>query len=113
MSRGVAERGAEKRLREIPRHARPDGSATETDDVHVIVLDPLARGKVIVDQPGPDTRKLVGADRGAHTTAADGHAAVYRAGRHRPHAAAQPGAVSARTRRDRRRFPLFMVSSPR
>jgi hypothetical protein len=40
MSRAVAERGAEKSLHEIPRHARPDGPATETDDVHVIVLDP-------------------------------------------------------------------------
>ena len=36
-----------------------------------------------MDQRGTDTRKLVRADRGAHTAAADGHAALDRARRHR------------------------------
>src|SRR5439155_889929 len=53
------------------------------DDVHVIVLDPLPRGKVIMDQRGADTRNLVGADGGPHTAAADSHPALDLAGRDR------------------------------
>src|SRR5437879_10104481 len=83
MSRSLAVLVGQERLYERPGHARPYGPPAETDDVHVIVLDSLPRGKVVMDQRGTDTRNLVSADRGAHTAATDGHAARDRARRHR------------------------------
>src|SRR5437660_9054691 len=103
MSRGLAVLGAQERLHELPGHARPYGPPAETDDVHVIVLDPLPRGKVVMDQRGTDTRKLVGADRGAHTAAAARPRNRRRRGRRR--GAAPPDPLSSQSPRDRWRFP--------
>jgi len=78
----MAELGGQERLHEVPGHAGPHRAATDADDVHVVVLDPLPGGKVIMDQRGTNTRHLVGADGGAHAAAADGHAALDRPRRH-------------------------------
>ena len=81
---GLAELGGQERLDEVPGHGRPHGPATHTNDVHVIVLDPLPGREVVVDQRGADALNLVGTDRRAHTAAADRHAALHRPRRHSP-----------------------------
>src|SRR5262245_62571915 len=80
--RGVAEPCGQKCLHELPGHAWPHSTPTDTDDVHVIILDALFGGKVIVDQGGTNTWHLVGADRSTHPTPADGYAAFDRTRRH-------------------------------
>ena len=82
VSRRLAELGGQEGLHEVPGHARPRRAATDADDVHVVVLDALRRGEMVMDQPRPDTRNLVRADRGPHTAAADRHAALHRACRY-------------------------------
>ena len=79
---GLTELGGEERLHEIPGDGRPDGPSAHAQDVEVIVLDALLRGKVVVDEGSADTGDFVGADRRAHTAAADGHAAFYLSGNH-------------------------------
>src|SRR5262245_20295310 len=79
----VAEFRGQKRLNEIPRDGGPDGAATDADDVHVVVFDPLSRGKVVMNQSGTGARNLVGADRGADAAAANGDSTLHGARRHR------------------------------
>ena len=79
---GLTELGGEERLDEIPGDSRPDRPSADTQDVEVIVLDALLRGKVVVDEGGADTGDFVGADRRAHTAAADRHAALHPSGNH-------------------------------
>src|SRR6185436_8561208 len=50
---GVAELGGEERPHEVPGHAGSHRTAADTDDVHVVILDSLPRGEVVVDEPGP------------------------------------------------------------
>ena len=50
MSRGAAVFGGQISLDEIPSDFRADGSSAHAKDVHVIVLDALLRGKMIVNQ---------------------------------------------------------------
>src|SRR5215831_8708749 len=83
MSGRVAEFRGQERLNKIPRYGSPDGAATDADDVHVVVFDPLSRGKVVMNQSGTDARNLVGADRGADTAAANGDSALHGARRNR------------------------------
>ena len=83
MSGGVTELGGDKRLHEIPGHARSDRAATDADNVHVVVFDSLHCRKMVMDQPGADPRDLVRADRRADAAAADGHAALQGSRRHR------------------------------
>jgi hypothetical protein len=49
MSRGAAVFGGQISLDEIPSDFRADGSSAHAKDVHVIVLDTLLRGKMIVN----------------------------------------------------------------
>jgi hypothetical protein len=81
---GPTERACKKRLNEIAGHGRSDGPATHTDDVHVVILDPLTGRKVVVNQPGTDAGDLIGAHRRADTTAADCDTASYFARGDRP-----------------------------
>src|SRR5262249_28418034 len=83
VSRGLTELGAEEGLHEVPGHAGPSRAAADADDVHVVVLDALRRGEMVMDQPGPDARNLVRADGGPDTAATDGHTALDRACRDR------------------------------
>ena len=77
---GLIELGAEERLHEIPGDGRPDGPSAHAQYVEVIVLDASLGGEVVVDEGGADTGDFVGADRCAHTAAADSHAALYLSG---------------------------------
>ena len=77
VSLGLTELGGQECLDEVPGHGRSDGAASQTEDVHVIVLDPLPGRKVVVDQRGADPGNLVGADRRADSAAADRHPAVH------------------------------------
>jgi hypothetical protein len=46
---GLAEPSRQKRLHELPRHRWSLSSAAQAEDVQVIILDPLAGRKVVVD----------------------------------------------------------------
>src|SRR5262245_35554492 len=82
MARRLAELGGQERLHEVPGSAWADRAAPETDDVHVIVFDALLGREVIIDQRGPNSRNLVGADRDAHPAATESDPALDRACRH-------------------------------
>src|SRR5215470_11836286 len=75
MSVGLTELGSQEGLDEVPSHRRSYCSATHADNVHVIVLDPLAGREMIVDQRSTDARDLVGTHRCPDTAAADRYAA--------------------------------------
>jgi hypothetical protein len=49
VSFGLAEVGGEKRLHEVPSDSWSHGSATHTENIHVIILDTLPRREVVVD----------------------------------------------------------------
>src|SRR6185369_13689503 len=78
MPRVLAELRGEKGGDQVPGDARADRAAAHAENVHVIVLDALLRGEVIVDEGGLRARDLVRADRRAHAAAAHGHAAMDR-----------------------------------
>src|SRR5208337_3882224 len=69
---GSAELGCQEGLHQVPGHRWSYGPAAHADDVHMIVLDPLPGGEVVVNQAGANARNLVGADRGTDAAAADG-----------------------------------------
>src|SRR5262245_43637000 len=78
-----AELGREERLHEVPGHRRPLGPTAETQNVHVVVLDSLPGGKVVVDQRRADAGNLVATDGRADPASADGDSALNRAVSHR------------------------------
>src|SRR5262249_14897011 len=51
--------GRQERLDEVPGHGRAHRSTAHAQHVHVIVLDSLSGGEVIVDQRGADASDLV------------------------------------------------------
>jgi len=71
-------------LHKIPSHAGTDGTTAHAEDIHVVVLDTLLRGEVIMDQAGSDTLRLVRADRGPYPTAADCNTTLNLTGHNRP-----------------------------
>jgi hypothetical protein len=73
----------EKRLNQVPGHGWSHGPAAHTDDIHVVVLHSLAGGEVVVNQPGADTRDLVGTHRSANPATADSDAATHFSRGHR------------------------------
>src|SRR5438552_3411520 len=83
MAFSPAEFRRQKCFDEIPRDRWPDCPAAQTDDVHVIVLDALARRKMVANQAGAHSRNFVGADGGADTASADRYTALHLAGRYR------------------------------
>src|ERR1700694_5049141 len=62
---GLAEFRRQKRLDDFPRDRWPDRPATQADHVHVVVLDALARRKVVANQAGANSWNLVGTARRA------------------------------------------------
>jgi hypothetical protein len=60
VSLSLTERGGQKCLDEIPGNGWTDGPATQTQDVQVIVLDPLLGREVVVDERCADALHLVG-----------------------------------------------------
>ena len=139
MALGAAEARREKGLNQLPGGRVADDEAAEADHVQVVVLDALVRGKRFMDQARADARHLVGGDRSAHAAAANGDAAIHRAGgnragqwhdkirivivRLRPgvskighlmsrsRAASRPDAASRQSRRGPRRFRSAAASS--
>ena len=77
MSLGPAALGRQERLDQVPGHRRADGSTPHAQDIHVIVLDPLPSGEVIVDQRGADASDLIGTHRRADAAAADRHSPIH------------------------------------
>jgi len=57
-----AELSCQKSFDKVPSFLVPDTPTTETNNVHVIVLDPLPSREVIIDQSGTDSPNFVGAD---------------------------------------------------
>src|SRR5215831_3322842 len=83
VSFGLTVLSRQERLYKVPSHSRPHGPAAHAKDVHVIVLDSLLGGEVIVNERGASTPNFVGAHRRANSTATDGHTAVHLSGDHR------------------------------
>src|SRR5438034_2514345 len=77
--RGLAVLGGEKGLDQVPGQLRPDRSPAQAEDVHVIVLDALPGGKVVLDETGAHPGNLVGAHCDAHATPAQGQPTLHRA----------------------------------
>src|SRR5579872_363083 len=75
MPLSLTEFSRQESLNQIPSEFRADNATAQTNNVHVIVLDALPRREMIFDQSCANARNLIGANRGAYTTAADGHAA--------------------------------------
>lgn len=79
---------AENRLGEcpdqIPGHLRPHRPPTHAQDVHVIILHALTRGKMVMDQASPHAAHLVRAHRGPDATPANRDAPLQLPGGHRP-----------------------------
>ena len=59
MAFGLTVLRGQERLHEIPCHGGPDGASAHAEHVEVIVLDPLLRGEVVVDERRADPRDLV------------------------------------------------------
>ena len=62
MAFGFARLRSQKRLDKVPRGGRPHNAATQTNDVHVVILDALLSREVVVDQTCSRAGNLVGAD---------------------------------------------------
>jgi len=77
----AAEVRCEKGLHQPPRRPVADDEAAEADHIKVIIFNPLARGKRLVDQARANAGHLVGGDRGAHSAAANGYASIHLAAR--------------------------------
>ena len=59
MPLGATELGCQEGLHQVPGYCRSYGTATHADDVHMIVLDPLPGGEVVVNQAGADAGILL------------------------------------------------------
>jgi len=68
----------------VPGPGEIDHPAAQADDVQVVVLNPLVRRKVVVDQRRAHPGYLVGGDGGAHPAGAQGDAALDLPGGDRP-----------------------------
>ena len=84
MPRRPTEFGRQEGLHQVPGHRRSHGPASNADYVHVIVLDSLPGGEVVVNQGGADARNLIGADRGADAAAADCYPSFHLTGGYGP-----------------------------
>jgi hypothetical protein len=78
----LAEFGCEKGLNKVPGDHGPYDPATQTNNVHVIVLDTLPSREVIIDQSSANSRNFVGTDGSTHTASTNRNPALYRTGRH-------------------------------
>jgi len=77
VARRPAESRIEKYLNQVPGERVADHQSAKADQVQIIVLNALVRGKSVVNQARPHARHLVGSDTGANAAAADGDAALH------------------------------------
>src|SRR5262249_52558488 len=82
VSLGAAERRSDEGLRVIPGDLDAHDPPAQAQDVHVVVLDPLADRVMVVAQAGPDPSHLVGGHGRPDPATADDDPAVELAGRH-------------------------------
>ena len=68
---GAAEASGQKRLDEQQREPIANHSSTEAEDIHVVILDSLARGEHVVDQPSANAGDLVRNNARADAAAAN------------------------------------------
>jgi hypothetical protein len=80
MAFGLAEFSCQKGFDKVPSHHGSHDAASETNDVHVIVLDALPSREVVVDQTGAYSRNFVGANRSTYPASANSNPAIYCAG---------------------------------
>ena len=66
----------------IPGDLNTHDSPSQAEDVHVVVLDPLADRIVVVAQTGPNAFYLIGGHGSPDAAAADNDPAVNLAGGH-------------------------------
>jgi hypothetical protein len=78
MARRLTKLSGQERLKDVPSRERSNRAATHTDDVHVVVLDALARGEVVAYQPGVDSWNFVRAHSCSDAATADRHPALDR-----------------------------------
>jgi len=77
VARFAAEAGCEKYPHQLPGFGDTDDPAAEADQVKIVVLDSLMRGKRFVDQAGAHTGDFVGGDTRTHAAAAKGDASIH------------------------------------
>ncbi len=75
MAGSAAELGFEKGLNEFPGKFGSFDAASKANQVHVVILDALARREIVFDQARANAFDFVGADRSANAAAAYGDAA--------------------------------------
>src|SRR5206468_3710460 len=73
---GLGEACLEKRTDELFGERRPHDTSTETENVHRIVLDTLARREGIVAKRGANAAEFVGGDGSTNAAAANEHAPI-------------------------------------
>ena len=84
MALRLTELGSQEGLDKVPSQHRAHDSATQTDDVHMIILHPLPGREVVRDQACAGSRNFVGAHGRANAAAANRHSAFYLARRNSP-----------------------------
>ncbi len=74
MTLGSAESCGKESLNQFPGKGLADHEATKTDQIEIVVLNPLVRRKCLVNQTRTDAGNFVGHDRCSNSAAANGHA---------------------------------------
>jgi hypothetical protein len=77
MALSPAELTRQESLNQVPSHGWPNGPATHTNHIHVVILNPLPGREMVVDEAGAHPGDLVGAYRRPHATTADCDTAKY------------------------------------
>lgn len=73
----AAETRGEKGLHQFPSESVTDDESAEADQVEIVILDALVRGKSFVNQTRADAGNFVRGDRCSNSAATDGHATLH------------------------------------
>jgi len=82
MARFLTILGLEECLHQIPCHAGAYCPTSHAEDIHMIILDALLRGEMVMDQAGMDSFDLVGTDRSTNSASTDRDATLHLAVHH-------------------------------
>jgi hypothetical protein len=77
MARRLTELCREKSLNEVPCRCGAHGLTAKTNDIHVVVLNALLGGKMVVDQGSAYALDFVGADGGSDAAATNGDPSIH------------------------------------
>ena len=72
-----AESSGKKCLNQFPSEGVTDHEAAETDQVEIVVLDTLVRGKYFVNETRADAGNFIRDDRCPNSAATDGHTTLH------------------------------------